>query len=557
MKKARVLCFVLCIVFAFSVMLTACTKPVETTPTPTPAVSTAAPTPAAPTEVPKPKEIHLTKTFYFGDSTEYLTEKKAFADWLTDRYGIKFVMHYPARNNYLEVINLAAVSGDLIGLVQLFSAQDCNQWAKEGLLLPLTEYLKDNEVWATVPQEWKETYTFDGELWGIAQGGDHVPTYFARAIRGDWLANLGLKLPETIDDFYQAAYQFTFNDPDQNGLNDTIGFTSRNTWLMQDFFFAFDARVNHVGSAQPIYHPNKEIWEDSVIKPEMAECLAWLKRCYDEGIMDPETFTASSNVIRDRVSNGYAGGLFYWDSWINSFEANVQKIVPTAWMEGIGALKGKETTKLNFYGLNYGTPWGLMKNTPEPKEVANWYVNIFYGSVEGVYIGRLGIMGMLRGEGYFTLEGNKLYRNYFMNTTTGLPAGYPAPGLVGGHPEYRLFAQIEHIYNSPDKAWNDEQTAINAYRQKKLLDIFNKYNDLGLLYYIPESLKEPVNDLWLTIRGDQEKAAAEAIATSVTGSASIEDAIAKYKTIAKTLGVLDVLKAANDKLGKATTQNYN
>jgi len=43
-------------------------------------------------------------------------------------------------------------------------------------------------------------------------------------IRKDWLDNLGLSIPKTIDDFYNVMEAFTYNDPDGNGKNDTYGY---------------------------------------------------------------------------------------------------------------------------------------------------------------------------------------------------------------------------------------------------------------------------------------------------------------------------------------------
>ncbi len=43
-------------------------------------------------------------------------------------------------------------------------------------------------------------------------------------IRKDWLDKLGLQVPETLDDFYNIMYAFTYNNPDGDGKDDTYGF---------------------------------------------------------------------------------------------------------------------------------------------------------------------------------------------------------------------------------------------------------------------------------------------------------------------------------------------
>ena len=42
-------------------------------------------------------------------------------------------------------------------------------------------------------------------------------------IRQDWLDNLGLARPETMEDVINIARAFTKDDPDQNGADDTYG----------------------------------------------------------------------------------------------------------------------------------------------------------------------------------------------------------------------------------------------------------------------------------------------------------------------------------------------
>lgn len=45
-------------------------------------------------------------------------------------------------------------------------------------------------------------------------------------IRQDWLENLGLEMPTSLDELYDVLYAFTYNDPDGNGVDDTYGITS-------------------------------------------------------------------------------------------------------------------------------------------------------------------------------------------------------------------------------------------------------------------------------------------------------------------------------------------
>lgn len=53
-------------------------------------------------------------------------------------------------------------------------------------------------------------------------------------IRTDWLENLGIEMPTTIDELHDVLYAFTYNDPDQNGVDDTFGLSMNDDELKND-----------------------------------------------------------------------------------------------------------------------------------------------------------------------------------------------------------------------------------------------------------------------------------------------------------------------------------
>ena len=574
MKKTKVLCLLLVLVFAFSVMLTACggttEEPTEAPKTEAPkteAPKTDAPATDAPVveELKDPDKVHLVECQFYGDSMQNLDWKEAWPKKVSDHYGVQITMTNPARNNYMEVIQLSAMSGDLTGLVELFGGPYLMEWQKEELIYPLTDFLADNDVYQNViPESWKEVYTIDGDIWAIPTGSDGAAVWFTRSIRGDWLDKFGLSKPYTIDEFYEASYKFTYNDPDGDGLDNTVGFTTSNMWNMQDIFQAFDARLNHIADAKPIWNPNTDIWEDSMIKPEMAECLEFLKKCFAEGVLDPECFAGiGGSGMRERVSSGLYGGTFYWDSWVLSFETRVQKLVPDSYMMCIGALSHTIDENLNHYGIGIGAPRVMMANTEQPKEVINWFVNTFFGDDWGFWTGRLGPVGMVRGEqgAVCTIEGNTIVRMTYIDDAGNVKT-YPGPGYIGGLPSKALYTVYEVAYYVPSppegkETWAEDtaQRAMsNMARRKSWID---EYVANGMAYQLPENLNQPTSDKYLEIGGDIHTAGKTAIANAVSGNVPIADALAEYKSIAKAIGVKEVLDIENEKLGKTTEQSYD
>ena len=60
----------------------------------------------------------------------------------------------------------------------------------------------------------------------IPKGPENADDIWYYCIRKDWLANLGLEMPTNDREFLEVLKQFTFNDPDGNGKDDTWGTTS-------------------------------------------------------------------------------------------------------------------------------------------------------------------------------------------------------------------------------------------------------------------------------------------------------------------------------------------
>lgn len=85
----------------------------------------------------------------------------------------------------------------------------------------LTDYLKDYDNLATIPQGALDSVSLNGRSYSLPRSRNAGRNGWG--YRQDWLNNLGLKEPETWDEFKEMLKQFTENDPDRNGINDTVG----------------------------------------------------------------------------------------------------------------------------------------------------------------------------------------------------------------------------------------------------------------------------------------------------------------------------------------------
>lgn len=98
---------------------------------------------------------------------------------------------------------------------------------KQGVFWDLTPYIKDypNLMNPNLAEMW-EIAKIEGKNYSIPR---YYPTHGGGVfpmLRKDWLDKLGMEVPETLDEFYEALKAFKEKDPDGNGVDDTIGYSA-------------------------------------------------------------------------------------------------------------------------------------------------------------------------------------------------------------------------------------------------------------------------------------------------------------------------------------------
>jgi putative aldouronate transport system substrate-binding protein len=526
-KNIKAIIIGLCLLMTASV--TACNKTKESN-TPTPAVTTK--------EVAKPDVLEITKTLFIGDASDYPELKEEFAKEYEKKFGIKLKVNAIPRNTYMEKINLMLTSGEIKGILSFFGPSDVLKAIEDGTIEPLDEYLKDNKVWQSLPEEMKNLYKYEGKTYGIPQG--YNGQVFTRWVRKDWLDNLGMKAPQTIDDLYNMAKAFVEQDPDKNGKQDTGGLTAAGTWNLQDVFQAFDARLDNTGSYGFVWDPKDGAWVDSMLKPGMVDALKYLNNMYKNGYLDKEVFTNKGSNMREKIYSGKFGSTFYWiTQGVSVAQAEINKTNPNGKIEEVIAITGKRTTDVNVAVMT-GAPYVLVKGTKNPKEVVNAFINTFYGDEAGYLMGKLGVDGKM-----FKKEGNTYL---WLKNPQGSPFGQP--GIVTDMPKYPADKYPVVV----------DGTAAEKAASLDLVNMKNKMtNDAmskKLVYICPGNYDAVVSKTYTERKADFAKIHDEAITKAIMGQLSPEEALANYRKQMKALGGDKVLQEANKTIGKEAKQTY-
>ncbi|MFO6498313.1 MULTISPECIES: extracellular solute-binding protein [Bacillus] len=202
-----------------------------------------------------------------------------------------------------ERINAALAGGSMPKIITLPNLEDSAVVSalRSGMFWEIGPYLKDYPNLKNLDKTIVKNISIDGKVYGIYR--ERPLARQGVLIRKDWLDNLGLDMPETVNDIYQIAKAFTEQDPDQNGKDDTIGLADRNDLA----FGAFKTLASYLGA------PNE--WgtgQDGSLFPDFKsrayqEAMKYMKRLYDEGLMNRDFAVTSKTQQQEHVIQGKAG----------------------------------------------------------------------------------------------------------------------------------------------------------------------------------------------------------------------------------------------------------
>jgi len=213
-----------------------------------------------------------------------------------------------------QKLNVSIASGDLPDIMWLTNKQ-LTDLADNDMLYDLTELYEKYATDLTksiLEQDEKafNTAKINGRLMAIPKTASAVDGLQILHVRTDWLEKLGLAEPKTMDDVLTIARAFVNQDPDGNGVKDTIGLGLTKTFLTD----------NHFGGAGFFagFHAYPQKWVELAdgtlgygsIQPETKEALKVLQQMYKEGLLDLEFGVKDRAKVTESVASGKLG-MFY------------------------------------------------------------------------------------------------------------------------------------------------------------------------------------------------------------------------------------------------------
>ncbi|WP_025679550.1 ABC transporter substrate-binding protein [Paenibacillus polymyxa] len=225
--------------------------------------------------------------------------------------------------DFAEKKNLLLASGDLPDAFYGagFTDYELINYGKDGTIIPLEnlidQYAPNLKALLDRRPDIKLAITApDGHIYGLPSWEENKldTNPFFHVINKNWLDKLGLKVPQTLDEYTQALIAFKTKDPNGNGKADEIPLSFMHMQWCSDIAGIFGAFGIPDNLEHRIVREGKVIFTAS--QPQYKEALKYIHdNWYKQGLIDPESFTqdAAPYLAKGKTPVETLGSYVWWE----------------------------------------------------------------------------------------------------------------------------------------------------------------------------------------------------------------------------------------------------
>lgn len=268
---------------------------------------------------------------------------------IEEKFNVEIKPLFYSSQNYNDKKTMLMASGEIPDIIYEMDPARVAEDAEQGFIANIdykTIAEKAPTVYKIITTEAPKAWIYsrvEGENYGIPNLNYGNENGRLGLWRMDWLKKVGInKVPETLDEMYDALYKITKNDPDGNGVNDTYGMSGDiSNWhtMFGEIFGAYgvlpcnwmeqNGKVVYGGFADGI-----------------TDALDTLAGWYSEGLIHPDFTT--DNVFgngKEKFSGGIVGYINQNGGYIDplstaSLAATTKQIHSEAEIESSKFVKG-------------------------------------------------------------------------------------------------------------------------------------------------------------------------------------------------------------------------
>lgn len=386
-------------------------------------------------------------------------------NWM-EKTGGKVEFLHPPMGQSQEQFSLIIADGNLPDLMEYNWISNYpggpEKAIRDGVIIPLndvfekycpniTKYLQEN------PDVDRMIKTDDGNYYAFPfiRGDEKLCYTRGLIVRADWLDELGLEIPTTIDEWHDVLTVFK----EQKGVSApyTYEYTMEMLYESDPFVDAFGInRSFYIGDDGKVHYGAAE--------EGYRDYLATMNQWYAEKLIDADIATMGFDQVNAKMTNGTSGASFGWagsrlGGWMTAAQVSNPdyRLVAAPYPTLKKGDKPEFGDMDNAYSGNASVAITTScKNVEEAARLMDWA----YGD-EGHMAFNFGI----EGESYEMIDGYPTYTDHIMNNEDGLPVSQAMGAYIRGN------------YNGPfvqDLRYVEQYYALDA--QKEAADIWGDTN---------------------------------------------------------------------------------
>lgn len=374
-------------------------------------------------------DADITLTYWMPLNPKVTSFATSFSDVLCYRElqkatGIKLEFQHPSVGQENEQFNLMMASKNLPDLIYYNwsgVSGGVDLFIDEGTILRLNDYLADlapsyNALLEQSPQARRETQTDDGDIYmfPFLRTDEKLMFYKGLLVRQDWLDKLGLKTPETPDEWYTVLKAIKERDPNGNGIADEIPLVSKKMEAIETMINGFGASSDYiVKDGKVVYGP---------VQPEYKEALQFVNKLYREGLIDPDFYLTDDNAMDAKVISNCAGSMYgALTSHMSKYMSMMQKDNPEVSIAAAPSLRNSDGKTYIFNKLlsrcSTGNGTVITKNNKYVAESIK-LLDYFY-TEEGHMLANFGVLG----DTYTLVDNEPVYTDKILHDPNGTAVG--------------------------------------------------------------------------------------------------------------------------------------
>jgi len=263
----------------------------------------------------------------YSDSSAYPFNKEwALFKELQAKGNVAIDVQAVPSPDYKNKLKIVLSSGTIPDLVTEVTQEIVLEFAQNGVLLPLSDYMdklpnlekkiKEYEI----EDELDNWRTKDGKLYVAPVMNEAALYNTAPVIRVDLLKKYNLNVPETMDDLYNVLKVLKENDPSSYPMAnlvraETIRNLSGAAWGIDPSYNGF------------VYDEAKQSYTYLYTSENYRQYVTFLNKLVSEKLADPELFTSSLDSWKQKLVTGKSVFTYTWISELAQLNADGKKNV--------------------------------------------------------------------------------------------------------------------------------------------------------------------------------------------------------------------------------------